>query len=59
MYPALGLGVIYLRHKRLDPRIAPGRLTTAWLWFCGVGLAVISPGGVLLAVAIDAGWLRL
>lgn len=59
MYPILGLGVLYLRHRKVDRRIVPGRLTTIWLWVCGISLAVISPGGILLAVAIENGWISI
>ena len=57
MYPILGLGTLYLRHRKVDPRIIPGTLTTTWLWFCAVVLAVVSPSGIVLAVAISAGWI--
>ena len=57
MFPVLGLGVLYLRHRKLDSRIVPGPLITGWLWICGIVLAVVSPGGVLIALAIQAGWL--
>ena len=56
MYPILGLGTLYLRHRRVDPRIAPGTITTAWLWICAIALTVISPAGILLALAISWGW---
>ena len=59
MYPVLGLGVLYLRHREVDPRIRPGQWTTVWLWICGISLAVISPGGILLALAIKFGWISL
>ena len=52
MYPVLGLGTIYLRYREVDKRILPGKLTTTWLWICGIALAVISPGGVLLLIAL-------
>ena len=59
MYPILGLGVLYLRHFKVDRRILPGRLTTAWLWVCGISLTVISPGGILMALAIKNGWISI
>ena len=59
MYPILGLGVVYLRHRDLDPRIVPGKATTAWLWICGIALAVISPGGILLTLAAKFGWISI
>ena len=58
MYPALGLGAIYLRYRGLDSAIAPSRATTAWLWICALVLAVVSPAGILLAIAIESGWVR-
>ena len=59
MYPILGLGALYLRYRRVDPRIAPGPWTTTWLWVCGLSLAVISPGGILLALAIKFEWIAI
>ena len=59
MYPILGLGVLYLRHCKVDRRIVPGTRTTVWLWVCGISLAVISPGGILLALAIESGWISI
>jgi len=59
MYPALGLGTLYLRHYDLDPRLAPGKLTTTWLWICAIVLTIISPGGILLTLAIKYGWLTM
>jgi len=52
MYPALGLGAIYLRYYGVDSRIQPGRWTTVWLWICGITLAVISPVGIVLAILL-------
>ena len=56
MYPVLGLGTLYLRYRKVDARIAPSGLTTAWLWVCALILTVVSPAGILLAIAIGAGW---
>ncbi len=56
MYPILGLGTLYLRYRRVDPRIAPGSLTTGWLWICAIALAIISPAGILIVLAINSGW---
>jgi Mn2+/Fe2+ NRAMP family transporter len=53
MYPILGIGVLYLRHCKIDARIAPGLVTTGWLWVCAVALTVISPGGILLALLLS------
>ncbi len=47
MLPMLGGATLYFRHRRCDPRIAPGRLWDVMLW--------ISAGGLLLA----GGWLAL
>ena len=58
MYPILGLGTLYLRYRRVDSRIVPGPLTTAWLWVCAIVLAVVSPGGILVALAISFGWIN-
>ncbi len=57
MYAILGLGTLYLRYHDVDPRIRPGRLTTTWLWICGLALVVISPGGILLTMAINFEWI--
>ena len=58
MYPILGLGTLYLRYRRVDSRIVPGPLTTAWLWVCAIVLAVVSPGGIFVALAISFGWIN-
>ena len=58
MYPVLGLGTLYLRYRKVAPGIAPGRPITIWLWVCALVLTVISPAGILLALALGAGWLR-
>jgi Mn2+/Fe2+ NRAMP family transporter len=57
MYPILGLGAIYLRYRQVDQRIVPSKLTTGWLCVCGIALAIISPGGAILALAIEFGWI--
>ena len=59
LYPTLGLGVLYLRYREVDPRILPGRWTTGWLWVCGLAMTVISPAGILLAMAIGYGWISI
>lgn len=59
MYPILGLGTLYLRHRRLDQRVKPSSVTTVWLWVCAIVLAVISPVGIVLALAINYGWINL
>ena len=57
IYPVMGLGVLYLRHRKMDPRIVPGALTTGWQWICCISLAMISLGGIVLALAIEYGWI--
>ena len=57
MYPVLGLGTLYLRYRKVDARIAPSGPTTAWLWICALILTFVSPTGILLAIAIGAGWI--
>lgn len=57
MYPVLGLGTLYLRYRKVDARIIPSGPTTAWLWVCGMILTVVSPAGILLTIAIGAGWI--
>ena len=56
MYPVLGLGTLYLRHRKVDARIAPSGPTTAWLWVCALILTFVSPAGILLAIAMGSGW---
>ena len=58
MYPVLGLGTIYLRYRKVHPGIVPGKPTTAWLWVCALILTIVSPAGILLAIAIGAGWVN-
>ncbi|MCH2373728.1 MAG: hypothetical protein MK538_06065 [Planctomycetes bacterium] len=53
LYPILGVGTLYLRDRRLDSRIRPGRTATAWLWICGLAVAVISPAAVLNALLLQ------
>lgn len=57
LYPVLGLGTLYLRHRKIHRSIVPGRPVTAWLWTCALVLAFVSPAGILLAIAIQAGWI--
>jgi Mn2+/Fe2+ NRAMP family transporter len=59
MFPIMGLGTLYLRYAKVDPRITPSSWTTAWLWICTLALTVISPGGILLALAVKFGWVSL
>ena len=58
LYPTFGLGTLYLRYRGVDARIQPGRLTTAWLWVCGLALALISPAVGLMALALKQGWVE-
>jgi hypothetical protein len=32
MMPAIGVGTLYLRHRRLPPGVAPSRLQSVALW---------------------------
>ena len=59
LYPVLGLGTIYLRYREVDERIVPGKWTTAWLWVCGVALALISTVAALLALALKNEWISI
>jgi Mn2+/Fe2+ NRAMP family transporter len=59
MFPILGVSTLYLRYAKVDPRIKPSPWTTACLWVSSLALIVISPGGVLLAWAVDLGWISL
>jgi Mn2+/Fe2+ NRAMP family transporter len=40
MLPILGLGALYLRHKRLAPAVASGRMATLLLWVAAVTMIV-------------------
>ena len=57
VYPALGLGTLYLRYHAVDSRILPSKFTTVWLWVCGLALAVIAPAAALFAFALERGWI--
>ena len=57
MYPVLGLGTLYLRHRKIPAVIAPGSPATTWLWVCALVLAFLAPAGILLAIAIQTGWI--
>ena len=59
LYPVIGLGTVYLRYRDVDPRIAPGKAVSIWLWTCGIALALISPFAILLALAIESGWISI
>ncbi len=52
LYPAVGAGTLYFRHKGIDPRVAPGTATTIWLWLCCISMIVVAPIAVVLAVAL-------
>ncbi|MCA9115789.1 MAG: Nramp family divalent metal transporter [Planctomycetaceae bacterium] len=56
MYPALGLGALWLRYRGVDPRLQPGPAVTAALWFCGLSLAVIAPLMAVVSLALSLGW---
>lgn len=59
LYPVIGLGTLYLRYRDVDKRIAPGKVASFCLWFCGIALALISPAAILLALAIEYEWLAI
>jgi Mn2+/Fe2+ NRAMP family transporter len=40
MLPILGLGALYLRHKRLPQEVAPNRLATVLLWVAAITMLV-------------------
>lgn len=48
LLPIIAGATIWLRYHGTDPRIAPGRLSDAWMWLCG--LLVASVSGVFLAL---------
>jgi Mn2+/Fe2+ NRAMP family transporter len=50
MLPALGVGALYLRHRRLPPEVAPGPFVTAGLWVATL---------VMTAVTFYSLWLTL
>jgi Mn2+/Fe2+ NRAMP family transporter len=52
LYPVIGLGTLYLRYRDVDERIAPGKMASFWLWFCGIALALISPAAALTAFVV-------
>jgi hypothetical protein len=41
MLPVVGIGALYLRHRRLAPELAPGRLVTIGLWLATAVMAVV------------------
>jgi len=43
MLPIVGLGTIYLRHRRLPQEIAPGPATTSALWIT-TGIMIVMMG---------------
>jgi Mn2+/Fe2+ NRAMP family transporter len=50
LLPMLGVGILWFRYRRIDPRLAPGRLWDVFLWISFSSFVVI---GVYLA------WTRL
>jgi Mn2+/Fe2+ NRAMP family transporter len=50
LLPMLGVGILWFRYRRIDPRLAPGRLWDVFLWISFLSFVVI---GVYLA------WTRL
>jgi hypothetical protein len=52
MLPAIGIGAIYLRHRRLPAEIAPSAFTTMALWITtGIILVVMGYYAALTATA--------
>jgi Mn2+/Fe2+ NRAMP family transporter len=50
MLPVLGIGTVYLRHRRLPPEIAPSIVTTIFLWIATI---------VIVCLMSYYVWLRL
>ena len=51
MLPIVGIGAIYLRHRRLPRELAPSPLTTAALWVTTA--VIVCPDGLLRAADGD------
>ena len=47
MLPVIGVGTLYVRHKRLPANVKPSLFTTISLWFCSAIMVVIVGYGVL------------
>ena len=42
LLPVIALAAVYLRYKRLDPKIAPGLILDLWLWVSAILTVVIT-----------------
>ncbi len=51
MLPIAGAGALFLRHRRLPPELAPGRLLTAGLWTATLAMAAVTASS-LAALAL-------
>lgn len=51
MLPILGIGALYLRHKRLPSEVAPSRFATLLLWIAAVAM-IVAVGYSLIATLI-------
>jgi Mn2+/Fe2+ NRAMP family transporter len=40
--PLISAAAIYLRYRRTDPRLLPGKLSDFWLWFAFVSITVVA-----------------
>jgi Mn2+/Fe2+ NRAMP family transporter len=36
MLPVIAAGALYLRHRKLPPKLAPSRISTVWLWIASL-----------------------
>ncbi|MCG5053073.1 MAG: Nramp family divalent metal transporter [Myxococcales bacterium] len=49
MLPILAGAIVYIRHKKLDPRLAPSRLTDVLLWGACVLIACVAGYGIYVS----------
>jgi Mn2+/Fe2+ NRAMP family transporter len=40
--PIIGAATIYLRYRRVDPRLAPSRIVDVFLWIAFIAITVVS-----------------
>lgn len=52
MLPVIGVAVIYLRHKRLPPEVAPNRMVTTALWLVATLMLVTMSAFVLMQLGV-------
>src|SRR5690606_36998510 len=45
--PMLGVAVLFFRYRRIDPRLAPGRLWDLFLWLSCAGFVVVGGWAVV------------